>query len=379
MQMSRSWRHMGHSAPGTAPGTLVADPDAAKSVVRLTLYGPSGVEERTLDTLDELPGLIGGDRKLWVDVRGLGSLDTIVRLGEIFGLHRLALEDVLNTGQRPKVEPFNDYLFVVARIPQSGERFRSEQFALFFGKGWLVSFQEGRQASDPSDKKDDCFALVGERVRQRRGRIAELGTDYLAYALLDTVIDAYFPVLEDFGERVEVLERDVIGRADRSVVARIYRMKRDLLGVRRAIWPAREVVNALIRDDDGFVADATKVFLRDCYDHTVQLIDNVETYRDISAGLIDVYLSSVNTRLNEVMKVLTVIATIFMPLSFITSLYGMNFDRQSPWNLPELSWRFGYFYALGLMAIVAFGMLVFFRRKGWLGRGWRADTETPEK
>jgi magnesium transporter len=244
-----------------------------------------------------------------------------------------------------------------------------------------VSFREGYHHQGVSGvSAGDCFTLVRERIRHRRGRICEGGADYLAYALLDATTDAYFPVLEDFGEGIELLEQAVIAQADSSLIGRIYGMKRDLLNVRRAIWPQREVINGLLRDDSGLVSDQTKVFLRDCYDHTVQLIDTVETYRDIAGGLIDVYLSSVNTRLNEVMKVLTIIATIFMPLSFITGLYGMNFDRTvSPWNLPELGWKYGYPFALGLMLLIALGMLIQFRRKGWLGKGWLSERKQEDE
>jgi magnesium transporter len=378
----RPWRRLRrYPPPGTAPGTLIVDPDAARPVVRLMLYGRAATEERTVEDVDSLADLIGGPQSIWVDVQGLGDLATIERLGALFNLHHLALEDVLHPEHRPKVEEFDDYLFIIARVPCPGEPFHTEQLAIFAGRGWLISFQEGRRHQGSSGVSGgDCFALVRERIRHRRGRICEGGADYLAYALLDTTTDAYFPVLEDLGEKIEVLEQAVIAAAEASLIGRIYGMKRDLLNVRRAIWPQREVINALQRDDSGIVADATKVFLRDCYDHTVQLIDTVETYRDIAAGLIDVYLSSVNTRLNEVMKVLTIIATIFMPLSFITGLYGMNFDRTvSPWNLPELGWKYGYPMVLGLMLLIALGMLLQFRRKGWLGSGWPAARKAEEE
>ena len=383
MQQSlRPWRRLRRRPPpGTAPGTLSIDPNAVKPVVRLMLYGPQAVEERTVEDMAALGGLSGDAQTIWVEVEGLGDLKTVEHIGEIFGLHRLALEDVLHPDHRPKVEEFDDHLFIIARVPFAGERFHTEQLALFVGKGWLVSFREGhRHQGESGVSAGDCFALVRERIRHRRGRICESGADYLAYALLDATTDAYFPVLEEFGEGIETLEQAVIAQADSSLIGRIYGMKRDLLNVRRAIWPQREVINGLLRDDSGLVADATKVFLRDCYDHTVQLIDTVETYRDIAAGLIDVYLSSVNTRLNEVMKVLTIIATIFMPLSFITGLYGMNFDRTaSPWNLPELGWKYGYPFAIGLMLLIALGMLLQFRRKGWLGKGWLSERKEEDE
>jgi magnesium transporter len=230
---------------------------------------------------------------------------------------------------------------------------------MFLNDRILLTFQE---------RPGDCFDLVRDRIRKRRGQIRNRGADYLTYALLDAVIDGYFPVLEACGERLETLETSVIAEPSRDQVVQVHDMKRDLLSLRRAVWPQREMVNALTRDSTAFVSDQTQVYLRDCYDHTVQLMDMVETYREIASGLLDIYLSSVGTKMNEIMKVLTIIATIFIPLSFIAGLYGMNFDpKASPWNMPELAWYWGYPVALALMLAVALGLLVYFRRKGWIG------------
>ena len=231
---------------------------------------------------------------------------------------------------------------------------------MVLGEGWVLTFQE---------RAGDCFEPVRERLRHGKGRIRQTGADYLAYALLDAAIDGYFPLLETMGEAIETLEDSVVTDPDRRQVEQLHHIKRDLLVLRRAIWPLRELLGALLRDETSVITPATRPYLRDTYDHTVQLMDIVETYREIASGLLDVYLSSQSARLNEVMKVLTIIATIFMPMSFVASLYGMNFDTTHPFNMPELSWPFGYAFALFIMATIATGLLWWFKRKGWLGDG----------
>ena len=233
-----------------------------------------------------------------------------------------------------------------------------EQFSLFLGPNFVLTFDE---------QPGDCFDPVRERVRRKHGRVREAGADYLAYALLDTIVDCYFPLLERYGEQLEDLEETIISQPNHTVVAAIHDIKRDLLSLRRAIWPQRETFNTLLRDKTPLLTDETRLHLRDCYDHTVQLIDLIETYRELGADLMDIYLSSVSNRTNETMRVLTVIATIFIPLTFIAGVYGMNFNAgTSPWNMPELGWYWGYPLVLGLMAMVAAGQLFFFWRKGWL-------------
>jgi magnesium transporter len=299
----------------------------------------------------------------WVNIDGLGDLNTIRRVGEIFGLHRLALEDVNTSQQRPKVEEYDEHTFIVIRMPEAPDpeaRFDSEQVSIFLGTNYVLTFQErvGR----------DCFDPVRERLRTGRGRLRQSGGDYLAYTLIDAVIDAYFPVLERIGEEVETLEDELAEDPDASLVARVHEVKRDLLTLRRVVWPMRETVNALIRDPTPHITTTTQIYLRDCYDHAITLLDIVEVYRDIASGLHDLYLSSMSTRLNEIMKVLTIIATIFIPLGFIASLYGMNFATDtSPLNMPELHWYYGYPFALALMAAVAGGLLFYFWRSGWIG------------
>jgi magnesium transporter len=289
-------------------------------------------------------------------VTGLADVSIIEAIGDAFDLHDLTLEDVINVYQRPKFEAYEDHAFIVMRMPTPDNR--TEQVSLFLGKGYVLTFQE---------RPGDCFDPVRERIRRAAGRIRGQGAGYLAYALIDAVIDGYFPMIEAIGEDVEELEDDVIGRPAPEQVDRLHHIKRELLMVRRAIWPTRDMVNALIRDGSRHVDESTRIYLRDCYDHTIQLMDIIETYREITSGLLDVYLSSLSTRMNEVMKLLTIIATIFIPLGFVAGLYGMNFDRGSPWNMPELGWRYGYFFALGVMAAIALGLLFWFWRRGWIG------------
>jgi magnesium transporter len=345
--------------PGSVPGTLIPHPSATKPTIHLIGYGPDSLEERTIGDVGELQTLIGQWPVTWVNVDGLGDVEVIQALGQSYGLHRLTLEDVVNVHQRPKVEDYSDHVFIVTRMIDLQEAPETEQVSMFLGKGFLLTFQE---------RSGDCFDLVRERIRRNRGIIRDSEADYLAYALLDAVIDGYFPILEAFGERLEALEDVVMAEARSPQVAEIHDLKRDLLLLRRAVWPQREMINGLSRRSSPFVSDQTEIYLRDCYDHSIQLLDILETYREVASGLVDVYLSSMSARMNEVMKVLTIIATIFIPLSFIASVYGMNFDPDvSKWNMPELRWHLGYPFALGLMAALAGGLLYNFRRKGWIG------------
>jgi len=351
--------------PGAAPGTLIADPAAHPPAIDFIGYGPDAFEERTIADAAEVGALRGKWPVLWVNVSGLADIGTIQALGDLFGLHRLALEDVVNVHQRSKSEAYDDHVFIVTRIVAPAAAVATEQISLFLGEGFVLTFQE---------RPGDCFEPVRDRLRGKRGRIREFGADYLAYALLDAAIDGYFPVLEAYGERLEALEDSVMANPEPGQGALIHEMKRDLLTLRRAIWPLREMANGLGREVSPLIGEQTRLHLRDCYDHTIQLLDVVETYREIASGLVDVYLSSTSARLNEIMKVLTIIATIFIPLGFIAGLYGMNFDpKVSPWNMPELSWYLGYPFALGLMALIAGGLLYYFRRKGWLGGAGKRD------
>lgn len=346
--------------PGTAPGTLTIDPEAPPPAIRVVAYGPDRVVERDIQDVDELHGFVGHWPVCWVNVDGLGDSNTLERLAALFHLHPLAMEDVVNTHQRAKVDQFGELTFVVTHMVELKDRFEAEQVSLFLGPNFVITFQERPGW--------DCLEPVRDRIRRHVMRIREAGPGYLTYAILDAVIDHYFPVLEAYGERLETLEDAIVGHPDRGVVAEVHAVKRDLLHLRRAIWPQREAINALVRDDIPHLNAETRLYLRDVYDHAVRIIDLVETYREVCSDLMDLYLSSISNRMNEIMKVLTVISTIFIPLTFIVGVYGMNFNTAaSPWNMPELDWAFGYPLCLLLMAIITAGQFLFFRRKGWIG------------
>jgi magnesium transporter len=345
--------------PGTRPGTLVHNPEADATNIRMIRYSIDTIDESQPQGFDDIVAARMVNRNLWIDISGLADIALIEQIGKAFGLHRLALEDVVNVHQRPKTEAFDDHVFIVTRMKQHDHR-ESVQVAMFVGNDFLLTFHEGNT---------DCFEPVREGLRKKLGRIRSAGPDYLAYALIDIVVDEFYPILELHGEELEALEEAVVNKPDPSHVTRLHVLKRDLLDIRRIIWPTRELISNLADDESALIQPQTRLYFRDIYDHTIQLMDVVETYREIASGLLDIYLSSVSAHLNEVMKVLTIIATIFIPLSFITGLFGMNFDRSaSPWNMPELGWHFGYPLALMLMLAVAAGLMMYFRRKGWLGK-----------
>ncbi len=346
------------SVPGAAPGTVTLDPTAPPPPVTVTVYGPDHLEEIEIKSPSAARDHIGAWPVMWVNVDGLGNGSTLRGLGELFDVHRLALEDVANVPQRAKVEEYDKHLFIVMRMLRHDEGCVTEQVSLFLGKGFVLTFQE---------RPGDCFEPVRERIRHGRGRIRHAGADYLAYALIDAVIDHYFPAIEHYGDRLEDMEQRVLDDNDPGLIEEIHKVKKELLVLRRAIWPTREAVNTLLRDSTRWITDETRTYLRDCYDHTIQVIDMLENQREIASSLTDMYMTTLSNRMNEIMKVLAIIATIFIPLSFIAGLYGMNFDQDSPWNLPELSWYYGYPIALTVMAAIGVGQVVFFWRKGWIG------------
>ncbi|HPD30193.1 MAG TPA: magnesium/cobalt transporter CorA [Phycisphaerae bacterium] len=357
--MSRRKRQKRRTPPGSPPGTLVADPTAPKPVITVIAYGSDGCSEQAIRDVADVQAYLARWPVTWINVDGLGDVQTIARLADILGLHRLAVEDTINTHQRAKVEHYPNHLFMVAHMATYNDHLDTEQLSLYLGRNFVVTFQGG-QPGDPFDP-------VRERIRRAVGHVRQSGADHLAYCLIDAVIDGYFPVLETTGERLEVLEDEILGCPTSGTSARVHEIKRNLMTLRRAIWPLREAMNSLVRDPSPLVNDETRLYLRDCYDHTVRVIDFIETYRELGSDLMDLYLSSVSQRMTEVMKVLTIIATIFIPLTFISSIYGMNFQTdRSPWNMPELTWYFGYPFALGLMAMIALAMLYYFGRKGWL-------------
>ena len=339
------------------PGSLVhvGEEGLGPTRIRVLEYDADGV--RTVDDPDQeqMRSLSGEPRVTWFQVDGVHQVEVVARLGEIFNLHPLVQEDILNTQQRPKVEEFEHYLFLVLKdldFNPEDQHITTRQIAIVLGKGWVLSFSEDGR---------DAFAGVAARIQSGRGRIRRLGADYLAYALMDAVVDHYFTVLETVAERTQALEEELDVAPDRQVLTELHQLKRQGLMMRKAVWPLREVVAALERGEHDMVADSTKPYLRDVYDHAIQVIDATEALRDTLASLMDLYLSIVSNRMNQVMKVLTIIATLFIPLTFIAGLYGMNFKY-----MPELDWKWGYFVVLGLMAILAGAMLLYFRRKKWL-------------
>ncbi len=358
--------------PGTPPGTI-REHTGPREAVRLRRFRYSKESCEEDQPADVETALAGRERAAvtWIDVVGLGDTSLLRRLGERLDLHPLTLEDVVNTWQRPKVESYDNYLFVVMRIQwlakaasatsaDDGERttLESEQISLFIGADWVVTIQEV-----------DCEALhpVRERVASGVGRIRRLGADYLGYAIIDALVDNYFPVLERYGDRLEQLETRLLDNPNPSVLASLHDLKKDLLQLRRTAWPQREVLNSLSRSETTLIGAETRLFVRDGYDHAVQILDIVESYRDVANGLTDLYLSSLSHRTNEVMRLLTVISSIFIPLTFIAGIYGMNFDPgSSPFNMPELGWFWGYPSVIAAMVLIGGGMAAYFKRKGWL-------------
>ncbi|MBC8070835.1 MAG: magnesium/cobalt transporter CorA [Deltaproteobacteria bacterium] len=340
------------------PDQLRVDPGAPQSVVHMIGFGPDGRdEERTYD-LARLHELRTQWPVTWIHVVGLGGAALISDLGREFELHPLALADVVQTHQRPKVERFGTVVQIVIRIVDDIGSPDTEQLSVFIGPGFVVSFEE---------RKGDIFEVVRQRIREGSVRVCASGSDFLAYALLDVAVDAFFPVLEAISEELENIEDLIAESKPLELTGRMRKVKQQLLGLRRALWPMREVLGALATDESTVIRDETRTYLRDCQGHCAQLIDIVTTNRELATDLADLQLSVAGQRLNEVMKVLTVMATLFIPLTFICSVYGMNFDTErSPLNMPELKWFYGYPFALGLMFATAAGLMVFFRRKGWL-------------
>lgn len=348
--------------PGQAPGEVTeSDLERHKPpVVSVFVYGPDRHEEHTDVSLDEALEIAGQDAVTWINIDGLGDLETLERLWDAFDVHPLIREDIVNVDQRPKFEEYEAQDFLVLQMIQlEGDSLASEQVSVVFQEDNVLSFQETR---------GDVFDAVRERIRKGRPRIRQSGPDYLAYSLLDAVVDGFFPILERYGEWIEDAEAEALDEPTEDTIETIHDLKRDLLRIRRALWPLRDAVNQMQRTEGSpLVADGTRTFLRDAYDHIIRIMDMVETYRELTSSLADVYYSTLSHRTNEIMKVLTIVASIFIPLTFIAGVYGMNFDpAASPWNMPELGWAYGYPAALAAMLVVTTGMVVMFRRRGWI-------------
>ena len=346
------------SKAGLPPGSLVHIGEKKTDEVEITVFSfnENGLEEKEIKLVEEC--FIYKDKlnTTWINIEGIHRVDILEKLGGCFNIHPLALEDILNTDQRPKLEGFSDTLYIVLKmlsLSQNSFNIITEQVSIILGQNFIISFQEGI--------KGDVFNPLRERLRTNKGGIRKLGADYLAYSLLDAIVDNYFLILERFGEKIEVIEDKLIQKPSPETLRELHDLKREILFLRKSAWPIREVVNGLQRDESNLVKESTKIYLRDIYDHTIQVIDTIETFRDILSSMLEIYLSSTNNRINEAMRTLTIIATIFMPPTFIAGIYGMNFKY-----LPELDWPWGYPLALLLMIVTTISMLIYFKKKKWI-------------
>jgi len=342
---------------GLPPGTLVYVGEKKVETARITIldYDEERFEEKQVAGVAECFPFKQTPTVTWVNIDGLHDVQIIEKLGKAFDLHPLILEDVLSTSQRPKFEDFEKYIFVVLKMLSYNDESRAvetEQVSMVLGPNFVFSFQE---------RVGDVFECVRDRIRNAKGRIRKMGADYLAYALLDAMVDSYFGILEKIGDKIEVLEDELVSDPDEKMLGQIYSLKREMISLRRSIWPLRELVSGIQRSESSLIKESTNVYLRDVYDHTIQIIDTIESFRDIVAGMLDTYLSSISNRMNAVMKVLTIIATLFIPLTFVAGIYGMNFE-----TMPELKWRYGYAAVWMVMLSVTVAMLIYFRRKKWL-------------
>ena len=348
---------------GLPPGTVVYAGDAEKRDIQIhrIFYNSDMFEESRVER-DELSSRNPKNGTAWYDINGLWDTDLLKAVGEAFGLHSLVVEDIANLEQRPKVEVYDGYLFIMLRalevVPGDDFDIEAEQICIVIGQDFVLTLQE---------HEGDAFDAVRTRLRKNSGRVRKLGADYLAYSLIDAIVDYYFVLLEKLGDEIDAIEEQIYQTPSEAVVRKLHRLKREIIDLRRVVWPMREVVNQLARDESALISDITKTFLRDLYDHIIQVVDTVEGFRDMATGLVDLSMSVASNRMNEVMKVLTIIATIFIPLTFIAGVYGMNFNTSSgPLSMPELNHPLGYAVVLGVMALVAIGMILFFKRKKWL-------------
>jgi magnesium transporter len=354
--MPRMFRRM--SAPaGLPPGTVVPVSERNGEKVRITVidYDETRFEEKEVQSVEETLPFKDKPTVTWINIDGLHQPEVIEAVGKHFDIHHLVLEDIVSTGQRPKMEDFGNYIFIVFKMLYHDPRrdqVIAEQVSLILGANFVISFQE---------TCGDVFDTLRDRIRKAKGRIRKMEADYLAYSLMDAVVDNYFAILEQFGERIESLEDELVIRPTPRILQTIHRIKREMIFLRRSVWPLRETISGLQRAESKLITQPTQIYLRDVYDHTIQVMDTVETYRDMVSGMLDTYLSSLSNRMNEVMKVLTIIATIFIPITFVAGIYGMNFKY-----MPELGWHGGYFGALGVMAGISIVMVIYFKRKRWM-------------
>ncbi|MCW3071863.1 MAG: magnesium transport protein CorA [Bacteroidetes bacterium] len=340
---------------GAPPGTIVYYGEERTDKVRISLieYNEGEFIEKDFYDLSQCLDLVNPNMVKWINVDGIHDVALIEKIGKHFNIHPLTLEDIVNTNQRPKFEDYDNYVVAIMKMIYYDTELRSEQLSVVLMEGMVISFQEVYGG--------DAFDLIRTRIRQGKGRIRKMAADYLAYALIDAVVDCYFTILEKIGDKIEVLEEELISDPTKETMQQLHHMKREMIFVRKAVWPMRELINNLERSETELIRPSTDVYLRDVHDHTVRVIDTVETYRDLLSGMMDIYLSSVSNRMNEVMKVLTIITTIFVPVTFIAGIYGMNFDY-----MPELHSKWGYPLTWAVMIAIIVSLLVYFRKKKWL-------------
>lgn len=362
-------RYARRGSPGARPGSIEVPEGALPPHIRMIGYGTNEFTVFDDCSFKEVQKQRGKHEVLWIDIAGLGDAKLIEDFGKLFGIHRLALEDLCHIPQRSKVENFQDYLFLVTQLPRQLEKPSKEregtqgveQISFFVGKGFVISWRERRGV---------CFNAVRERLQVEGSVIRSSGSDYLLYALLDAIIDSYFPKIEKISDRLDELDERLESGSETGVISQLHGARHDVRLLRRIAWPMREVVDSLRGEHSWLVSEETEIYLRDCRDHVAQIIETLEGCREACSDLRDYHATEISNRMNEIMKVLTIIATIFIPLSFIAGVYGMNFDPEvSSHNMPELKWQNGYPFALGLMGAVAAGQLFFFRWMGWLGKG----------
>ena len=342
---------------GLPPGVLIhiGEKKTEKVSINVLDYDENQFEEKEARTIEECFPFKDMPTITWINIDGLHQVDIIEKIGKNFDFHPLLLEDILNTEQRPKIEDFDTHIYLVLKMLYYDDKtneINSEQVSIIFGQNYVISFQE---------KEVDVFNPIRERIRTGKGRIRKMGADHLAYSLIDAIVDGYFIILEKLGENIEDVEEKMMANPTPETLHAIHRLKRKMISLRKSVWPLREVVNAFERSDSSLIQDNTRIYLKDVYDHTIQVIDTVETFRDMLSGMLDVYLSSISNKMNEIMKVLTIIATIFIPLTFIAGVYGMNFE-----NMPELRWQWGYPAIWSVMLFIGILMMVYFRKKKWL-------------
>jgi magnesium transporter len=355
------------AAPGTKPGTLNVAPDAPHTTINVFAYNRDRVLEKHNVAPDEIKPLLGAWPVVCVNVIGLGSEDVLRKVAALFTIHPLAMEDVVNVHQRAKADQYDENVYCVVRMPDATSDEITTQLSLVLGKNYVVTFQE---------RKGDCFEMVRARLRHELSELrSDLRADYLFYRLIDAVVDAYFPILEGVGDRLDTLDDQAASGPAQATFHELHQIRREILMLRRAIWPLRDAIRELQIEPTPYITNDTRLFLRDCHDHAIQLIDLLEAYRDICGDIRDFHMAAVSNRMNEVMKILTVITTIFMPLTFLAGIYGMNF-KNSPWNMPELTMRYGYPVLLAVMATLAAFMFWYFKSRGWLEHDASLDTQT---